>query len=245
MQIKKNPRARLENYSKIFLEIGLVLTLFIVYISLETKTYETSFKGTLGEIDMIDNEKEDVPIINRDEIIIPKNTPPPSIPEKIEVVENDLDIEETVIENTETDESEGVTAYVDENSIEEEEEEEEIIEDVPFLVIEDVPIYPGCTGSKQELKDCFTEKIKKFFIKRFNADLAKELGLSEGKKRIIVLFRIDKNGKVTDVIARAPHPKIQQEVVKIIKKLPQMTPGRQRGVPVGVRYTLPIVFLVK
>lgn len=245
MQVKKNPRVRLENYSKIFVEIGLVLTLFIVYQLLEIKTYEKSIKGTLSNITMIDEDKEDIPIINREEIILPKNTPPPVIPEKINVVEDDLDIEESIIENTETDENEAVNATIDTNSIIEEEEEEVVVEDVPFLVIEDVPVYPGCTGNKQQLKDCFTEKIKAFFVKQFDGGLAEELGLSRGKKRIIVIFRIDKNGNVTDVAARAPHPKIQKEVIDIICKLPKMKPGRQRGTPVGVRYSLPIAFHVK
>lgn len=245
MQIKKNPKARLENYSKIFVQIGLVLSLFIVYQLLETKTYERSIKDTLGEITMTDEDKEDIPIINREEIVLPKNTPPPAIPEKINVVEDDLDVEETVIEDTETDESESVSAIIDPNAIYEEEEEEVIVEDVPFLVIEDVPVYPGCTGNKQQLKDCFTQKIKQFFVKRFDVGLAEELGLSKGKKRIIVVFRVDKNGNVADIAARAPHPRIQKEVVDIIQKLPKMKPGRQRGTPVGVKYSLPIAFHIK
>ena len=245
MQVKKNPKARLENYSKLFIEIGLVLILFIVYQLFETKTYERSLKDTLSEVTMMDDDKEDIPIINREEIVLPKNTPPPAIPEKINVVEDDLDIEETIIEDTETDENESVSAMVDPNSIIEEEEEEVIIEDVPFLIIENAPVYPGCSGNKQQLKACFTEKIRAFFVKRFDGDLAEELGLSKGKKRIIVVFRVDKNGYVTDIAARAPHPKIQKEVIDIIKKLPKMIPGHQRGTPVGVRYSLPIAFHVK
>ncbi len=64
------------------------------------------------------------------------------------------------------------------------------------------------------------------------------------KKRIFVLFRIDKNGKVTDVRARAPHPRLQKEVVDVIGSLPTMTPGSQRGRPVAVKYSLPILFQV-
>jgi len=242
MQIKKNPTARLENYSKIFALVGLVLSLFIVYQLLEVKSYEDSLRGSLGDVNMIDDDKDDVPIIDRKEITIPKNTPPPPVAAKIEIVEDDLDIEETIIEDTETDENEAVHIIVDPNSIVEEYEEEEIEEDVPFLIIEDVPVYPGCTGSKKELKKCFTKKIRKFFIKEFDAGLAKELGLTIGKKRIIVQFKIDKTGTVTNVMARAPHPRIQSDVISIIKKLPKMKPGRQRGVAVGVKYSLPITF---
>ena len=244
MEIKKDPKQRLEKYSKIFTEIGLVHVLFIVYQLLEHKTYERTISDSLGEVAMIDEAKEDVPILERQEVIVPKDVPPPPIPEKIQVIEDDLEIEETVLSDTETDETESVETNYD-IPIVEAEEEEEVVEDVPFMVIENVPVYPGCTGSEQELKNCFTKKIKEFFVKRFNGDLAKELGLSSGKKRIIVLFRVDTKGEVTDIRARAPHPRIQEEVIEIIGKLPQMTPGNQRGRPVRVQYTLPIIFHVK
>jgi protein TonB len=74
--------------------------------------------------------------------------------------------------------------------------------------------------------------------------LANELGLS-GRQRIYVKFKIDKFGDVVDVIARAPHPKLEEEAVKVITSLPHMIPGKQRGVPVGVVYSLPIIFRVE
>lgn len=245
MQLKKNPRARLEKFSKIFTEIGLVLALFIVYQLLEVKTFDRSIGDNLGDITMVDLEKEDVPIVKREEITLPKNVPPPPTPEKITVIEDDDDIEETIIDNTETDEDEAVVAKFDSNDIVEVEEDEEIIEDIPFMIIEDAPVYPGCSGTNEQLKACFTENIRDFFTKRFNSGLAQELGLSPGKKRIIVIFRVDKTGSISDVQARAPHPRIQKEVIQIIKDLPQMTPGKQRGSPVGVKYSLPIMFIVK
>lgn len=242
MQVKKNPRARLENYSKVFIELGLVLALFIVYQVLEIKTYDREFKD-MGNVTMIGDMNDDTPIIQKKEIEIPKNTPPP-LPEKITVVENDLDVEETVVEATETDETEAVQV-IETDNIDEADEEEDIVEDIPFLVIENAPVYPGCTGNKQQLKDCFTMNIRKFFTKHFDASLAQELGLSEGKKRIFVLFRVDRTGIVTDVKARAPHPRLQKEVIDVISELPKMKPGSQRGRPVGVQYSLPILFHVK
>lgn len=242
MQVKKNPKQRLENYSKVFIELGLVLALFITYQVLEIKTYDRDFKD-MGDVTMTGDLKNDIPIIERKQIEIPKNTPPP-LPEKITVVEDDLEVEETIVEATETDENEAVEV-IETDNINEVEEDEEIVEDIPFLVIENAPVYPGCKGTKQQLKDCFTTNIKKFFTKHFDANLAQELGLSAGKKRIFVIFRIDKTGKVTDVRARAPHPKLQSEVIDVIGDLPRMTPGKQRGRPVGVQYSLPILFHVK
>merc|ERR1712065_102889 len=214
MQIKKNPKSNLENYSKIFMLIGLVLALFITYAAIEQKTYDKVY-GYLGTADM--NALEDEKI------------PPPPAPEKIEVVEDEKEVEETVIESTETDETEAVVV----EEIEEIEEVEEVVEDVSFMIIEDVPVFPGCKGSKAELKKCFSKKVQKHFSRKFDADLPNELGLSPGRKRVFIGFKIDKTGNIVNVNARAPHPKIKSEVIKVMKQLPKMKPGRQRGKPVG------------
>ncbi len=234
MEIKKNPKANLENYTKVFWMLGLVLALFITYVSIEKKTYDRNLEG-LAVADMSALEEEDIPITERVEPLKPPPPPPPA-PEKIEVVEDEKEVEETIIESTETDETEAVVV----EDIEEVEIEEDIIEDVPFTIIEDVPVFPGCKGSKQQLKDCFNKQMQKHFARKFDADLPNELGLSSGAKRIIMLFKIDKNGNIVDVRAKAPHPRLQKEAVRIIKLLPKMTPGRQRGKAVGVKYTLPM-----
>lgn len=234
MEIKKNPKSNLENYSKIFMQIGLVLALFVTYAAIEKKTYDRTF-DELGMVSMDEIEEEDIPITERIETPPPKAPPPPT-PEKIEVVEDEKEVEETVIETTETDETEAVEV----EEIEEVEEVEEVIEDVPFTIIEDVPVFPGCKGNKDALKKCFNKSMQKHFARKFNADLPNDLGLSPGKKRIIMLFKIDKNGDIVDIRARAPHPKLQKEAIRIVKLLPKMTPGKQRGKPVGVKYTLPM-----
>ena len=79
---------------------------------------------------------------------------------------------------------------------------------------------------------------------KFNTELANDLGL-EGRQRISVQFKIDKNGKVANVRARAPHPRLEQEAIRVIQSLPKMIPGKQRGKPVGVLYSLPILFKVE
>lgn len=239
MEIKKNPKSNLENYSKLFIQLGLVLALFVVYVSMENKTYDKQV-GSLGDVTMEDLLEEDIPITERAEPEIPKATPPPA-PEEIEVVEDEKEVEETVIETTETDETEAIEV----EDIVEEEIEEDIPEDVPFSIIEEVPIFPGCTGTKQQKTDCLNEKIKSHVIKKFNNELAADLGLPPGKKKIYVVFRIDPKGNITEINARAPHPRLKQEAIRVAKTLPKMTPGKQRGKPVGMRYTLPISFNVE
>ena len=89
-----------------------------------------------------------------------------------------------------------------------------------------------------------SEQVQKFVQRKFDTDLANDLGL-EGRQRISVQFKIDKRGNVVDVRARAPHPRLEQEAVDVVKALPKMTPGMQRGQPVGVLYALPILFQVE
>jgi hypothetical protein len=115
---------------------------------------------------------------------------------------------------------------------------------VAFSEIERVPTYPGCSGDNETLKKCFTERISAFVGENFNTKLGKDLGLT-GRQRIVVQFKIDKAGNIVDVKAKAPKPELEAEAIRIIKKLPQMQPGEQKGKKVNVIYSLPIVFEVK
>ena len=239
MEIKKNPKSNLENYSKIFMQIGLVLALFVTYVSIENKTYDKII-GDLGMANMNADMEEEIPITERIEEIKPK-TPPPPAPEKIEIVEDEKEVEETVIESTETDETEEIIV----EEIDEVEEAEEVIEDVSFMIIEDVPVFPGCKGNKAALKACFSKKVQKHFLRKFNAELPNELGLDAGRKRVFIGFKIDRSGNVVNITARAPHPKIKKEVIKVMKMLPKMKPGRQRGEAVGVKYSIPFTLIVE
>lgn len=118
-------------------------------------------------------------------------------------------------------------------------------EPVPFAIIEEVPIFPGCEGSKEELRQCLQEKITAHVSENFNSDLAKDLGLKAGVTRIFVMFKIDKDGNITDVMARAPHKVLQEEAIRVVSSLPKMLPGKQKGENVGVQYSLPIALKVE
>jgi len=238
MEVKKNPKANLENHNKQFMLLGLALALLVIYIGIEWKTFDRNI-ADLGLANIEDEEEIEIPITERIQEIKPPPPPPPA-PEKIEIVEDEEEIEETVLESTETDETEAVEV---EEIVEIEEEEE--MDDVPFAIIEEVPIYPGCKGSNAEKKKCFSANIQKHVNKKYNTGLAGDLGLSPGKKRVFVMFKIDKTGKIVDVRARGPHARLEKEAVRVIALLPNMTPGKQRGRSVGVKYTLPITLIVE
>jgi len=149
-----------------------------------------------------------------------------------------------MLESTETNQDD-VIEVVTLDQVVEVVEEEVIVDDVPFAVIEDAPIFPGCKGSKKELKKCLQESILSHVGKNFNTNLTQELGLEEGKKRVIVLFSIDRNGNIAKVQARGPHARLEKEAIRVVQSLPKMIPAKQRGVAVGIKYTLPITLEVR
>ncbi|MGB0769995.1 MAG: energy transducer TonB [Flavobacteriaceae bacterium] len=238
MESKKNPKADVSRNGSIYFAVGLALMLFLTYSTLNYKTYDKS-DIDIGKLNLDEELDEEIPIIEQ-VIPPPPPPPPPAAPEVIEVVEDEEEIEETVIESTETDQEEEIIEV-------EEIEVEEVVEDVevPFAVIENVPEYPGCErGSNADKRKCMSDKIAKFVQRKFNTDLAGDLGLT-GRQRISVIFKIDKNGNVTGVRSRAPHPRLEKEAARVINMLPKMKPGRQRGKPVIVPYSLPITFQVQ
>ena len=117
--------------------------------------------------------------------------------------------------------------------------------EVPFAVIDEVPIYPGCETltTNAERRKCMSEKITKHVIENFNTDLAGNLGLI-GKQRINVIFKINKEGNIEGVRARAPHPDLEVEAIRVISLLPKMIPGKHNGENKVVPYSLPIIFQV-
>ena len=92
---------------------------------------------------------------------------------------------------------------------------------------------------------CFNKKVQKHFSRKFDSNLPNELGLDSGRKRVYIGFTISNSGEIVDINARAPHPKIKDEVVKVMKLLPRMKPGKQRGKPVNVKYSIPFTLLVE
>jgi len=242
MLAKKTEKAEIGSYSKIFFQLGLLLSLVTIYTAMEWRSYERTLTD-LGDLVIEEEVITEVPITERIMEVKPPPPPPPA-PEVIEIVADEAEIEETVLETTETDESE-VIEVIQMDDIEEVIEEEEIEKDIPFAIIEEPPVFPGCTGSKEEKKKCLQDKITEHVSKNYNTELSQDLGLTPGKKKVYVIFKIDKNGYVSDARARGPHARLEKEALRVVNMLPRLTPGKQRGMPVGVSYTLPITLHVQ
>ena len=232
MVSKKNPKADLNNKSSFYFAIGLFLVLFISWRAIEFKNWDDDGYGYIA-LDVENDDDEEIPITEQIKTPPPPPPPPPA-PEVIEVVEDEEEVEETVIESTETDQDEIII-----EEIEVEDEFEDI--DVPFAVIEDVPIFPGCESvAKSQRRACFQEQMNKHIRKNFRyPDIAQEMGI---QGRVYVNFIIAKDGSITNIRMRGPDKNLENEAARIIGRLPKMTPGKQRGRAVRVPFSIPITF---
>lgn len=240
MQVKKNPQADLNKNSGLYFVIGLAIVLFVTWRALEYKTYPKD-ETLVDMIEAVDELKEDIPITEQIRTTPPP--PPPAAPEVIEVVEDTEEIEETIIESTETSQDAVVEDILDVDDVEAAEEEEEII--VPFAVIENVPVFPGCENAKNndERKACFQKMVQEHVRKQFNyPPAALELGITG---RVFVQFYINTKGQVESIRTRGPDKLLEKESHRIIASLPDMIPGKQRGQAVKVPYSIPINFIIQ
>ena len=231
MQLKKNPEADLNKNRNLYFVIGLTFVLGVTWGAVEYKTYERKFD--LSNVNMLEDDEEDIPITEQLKTPPPPPPPPPPAPEVIEIVEDEEEVEETVIESTESDEEMIIEDIVVEDDFED--------IDVPFAVIEDVPIFPGCESvAKSQRRACFQEQMNKHIRKNFRyPDIAQEMGI---QGRVYVNFIIAKDGSITNIRMRGPDKNLENEAARIIGRLPQMTPGKQRGRAVRVPFSIPITF---
>jgi protein TonB len=118
---------------------------------------------------------------------------------------------------------------------------------IKFPDLEKVPVFPGCdkyNSTNSDLRRCMSSKISKFVQTNFRTSITKRLGLS-GRQRISVIFKINKKGNVFGVRARAPHPRLEKEAIRVVNMLPKMKPGIHNGKAVVVPYSIPIIFQVR
>lgn len=231
METKKNRELQLERNSNLYFAIGLAAILALIYLALEWKTFHESpeYAQTLFKPDTL--TEVEPPVIK----LPPPPKPKIQAPPIIEIApDDDEDIVETVIESNEADQD---TEIVDVDDIEV--IEVDVPDEVPWVSIEDVPVFPGCEGAEDK-RACFQEMMQKHVRKNFRyPELAQEMGL---QGRVNVVFTIQKDGSIGNVRMRGPHEILEGEAGRIISKLPKMTPGKQRGTPVKVPFAIPITF---
>ena len=226
METKKSPKADLEKKKGLYLEIGLVVSLAIVLLAFNIKSYDQE------EIEQV--QTAEVLIDDLDVQITDPNEPPPPPPEpevqapEFNVVADNVDIKEEFIP---------IDAGDNENSAQdnyvapvEDEPEQTIVEETPFISVEKMPEFPG--GE---------EALYKYLSKNLKyPDIAKEQNL-QGK--VFVQFIVEKDGSISNPKAvRDIGGGCGEEAVRVVRGMPKWTPGKQRTQTVRVQYTLPVVF---
>ncbi|MGE0091809.1 MAG: energy transducer TonB [Bacteroidia bacterium] len=230
MEVKKTPKADLENKKLLFREIGLVVTLLVVLASFEYKTYEKNV-STLADNNAVIIEEEMIPITNETPPPPPEMPKIPVVSDDIIIVDDDVEITTELIINTEDDKNLGVEIreYVQGR-------EEEVIEEeeIPFVMVEEKPKFMG--GDENTFTKWVAERL-------VYPEIAKENSV---QGRVILQFRVNTDGSVSDVtVVRGVDPSLDKEAVRVVSSSPKWTPGRQRNKAVRVVYTFPVIFQLR
>lgn len=228
MEIKKSPKADLERGKTLSVLMGFVVGLAVLFVGFEWSTRDVMVvQESDGVADIIAEEEV--------EITRPENTPPPPPPppapvvtEVLNVVEDDVELEQQDILSSEDNQQEAQTAVYTPPAVVEEEEEEAAQQ--IFTVVEEMPEFPG--GQMELLK--YLGKSIKYPV------IAQENGI---QGRVVCAFVINRDGSIVDAeVLRGVDPSLDKEALRVINSMPKWKPGKQRGKPVRVKYTVPVVF---
>lgn len=223
MEIKKTPKADLENKKRIFLQAGLIVALVLVWMGFEYKQYERQIID-LGVLDIEIIEEEDIPITRQEP---PPPPPPPEPSVELVIVDDDVEIDEEFMIDTEATvftEVQEFTPIV----VEEEEVEEEQI----FTIVEDDPEFPGGQAALMQ----YLQSNLRY------PTMAREAGI---QGTVFVTFVVERDGSITDVrVLRGVGGGLDEEAIRVVRNMPAWTPGRQRGQAVRVQFNLPIRFVL-
>ena len=229
MEIKKTEKANLENKKLLFTEIGLIISLLIVFIA---------FEWTQAEV-KVSNLEDTTQVVTEEEIIpITQETPPPppsapKIPilsDQIDIVDDEIKIDDDMFMNLEDDASIGVE-IMDYVEVQEEVVEEEAI---PFQLVEEKPSFQG--GDANQFSKWVNSRLE-------YPEIAKENGV---QGRVTLQFTVEKDGSVTKVkVLRGVDPSLDKEAVRVVSMSPKWSPGKQRDRAVPVTYTVPVIFQLR
>ncbi|WP_297272859.1 energy transducer TonB [uncultured Bacteroides sp.] len=227
MEVKKTPKADLENKKSTWLLVGYVIVLAFMFIAFEWTERDVKIDTSQAVTDLVFEEEIEIPITEQPEQLPPPPQEAPSIAETLTIVDDDTEVEETEIASTEETGEAMEIKYVAPTVEEEEDPEEQTI----FEVVEQMPEYPN--GGMAGLMQFLSKNIK-------YPTIAQENG-TQG--RVTVQFVVNKDGSIVDAkVLRGVDPYLDKEALRVINSMPKWKPGMQRGKPVRVKYTVPVMF---
>jgi len=220
----KTPQADLENKKGLFFEIGMVVTLIIVYAAFQLQTPNRARDTALDLKGMTEIEEH---IIQTRQ----PETPPPPQQNPIQQITM-----MTVVDDTEDTPELDIQADIDQNTVlpeyvpVERSKPEEIIEPEIFLVVEQQPSFPG--GEAARLK-YFGQNIK-------YPQEAREMNI---QGTVYVGFVVEPNGSISNIkILRGIGGGCDEEAMRMVSGMPDWNPGKQRGRAVRVQFNLGVRF---
>ncbi len=226
MEIKKTPKADLENKKSTWMLVGYVIVLAFMFIAFEWTKRDVKIdlsQAVSGPV----FEEEMIPLTEQEEKVAP---PPPEvapISETIEIIDDESQVEETAVASTEETGAAVEIKYVPPVQAVEDEPEEQII----FEVVEKMPEFAN--GGMAGLMQYLSKNIK-------YPTIAQENG-TQG--RVTVQFVVNRDGSIVDAkVLRGVDPYLDKEALRVINSMPKWKPGEQRGKPVRVKYTVPVIF---
>ncbi|HET8885715.1 MAG TPA: energy transducer TonB [Salinimicrobium sp.] len=242
MELKKNPKADLNKKRTVFFQLALVSLLLLAWFVIENTGSYTTLSIAPPSEKMLFLEEEWMPVA-----LPEKKLPAAPLPEIIDKVIPSKEETKNVDLKLELEpETAASDSHLKAKDIIFIDDPEPVTQNVLVKFVEEVPIFPGCEkelDNKGRL-ECMSQKINEFINKKFDKDLGSKLGLS-GVNTIYVSFKIDTDGEVVGVKTQSRNPRLKKEAERVVNSLPVMTPGKQHGKPVGVLYSLPIIFEIK
>lgn len=227
MEVKKTPKADLESKKTVFLQIGLVVVLSLVLVAFEWTSTDVNVDFSLQEED-IEVEEEIIPITRQEEVKPPPPPPPPAVADILNIVEDDVELDEE-LEIMDTEMSQDDIVDFSNMVFEEETRDEGEV----FMIVEEMPEFPGGTEALQK----YLAQSVRFPV------IAQENGI---QGRVYIQFVINQNGEVTNAtILRGVDPSLDREALRVVEAMPKWKPGKQRNRPVRVSYTVPINFVLQ
>lgn len=229
MEQKKTDKANLENKRGYFYEIGFIVTLLIMWGAFEYAS-PVEKAEELGQIEVQIEDEELMPITRQEDIQLPPPPPQQTVTEVFEVIDDKIEVQETfeINEGDADDEIQIQDIKPVENEPEEEPEEQQT-----FLIVEDMPEFPG---GDVALRKFIAENVR-------YPEVAKE---NDIQGTVYVRFVVDKDGSVTNVeLLRGVDPLLDKEAIRVVQSLPKWKPGRQRGKAVKVSHSVPIKFALQ
>lgn len=228
MELKKSDKANLEKRKGLFFQIGLVVALGVVLLAFEwkQKPETTDDAAAVAQVTV----EEEIAMVTRPPEVKPP-PPPPKVTEVLNLVEDNIKLDDDLKLDVESDDDLSLSSI---EYVEAKPAEEEVVEETPFVMVEDMPLFQG--GNHDTFRAWIAKNLK-------YPEIAAENGISG---RVYIQFCVNSKGEIVDVVVvRGVDPALDKEAERVVKSSPKWTPGKQRGRAVKVQFTFPVNFVLQ